>query len=53
MEPKQWVGIDVSDKRLEVFVRAIQRMLKVVNSPPDWRQVSKFVLGSQTSNTGI
>jgi len=33
MEPKQWVGIDVSGKRLEVFVRPIQRMLKVANSP--------------------
>jgi transposase len=33
MEPKQWVGIDVSGKRLEVFVRPIQRMLKVTNSP--------------------
>jgi hypothetical protein len=36
MEPKQWVwnpnsgvGIDVSGKRLEVFVRPIQRMLEV------------------------
>jgi hypothetical protein len=33
MEPKQWVGIDVSGNRLEVFVRPIQRMLKVANSP--------------------
>jgi len=33
MEPKQWVGIDVSGKTLEVFVRPIQRMLKVANSP--------------------
>ena len=33
MEPKQWVGIDVSGKRLEVFVRPIQRILKVANSP--------------------
>jgi transposase len=33
MEPKQWVGIDVSGKRLEVFVCPIQRMLKVANSP--------------------
>ena len=33
MEPKQWVGIDVSGKRLEVFVRPIQRMLRVANSP--------------------
>jgi transposase len=33
MEPKQWVGIDVSGKSLEVFVRPIQRMSKVANSP--------------------
>jgi hypothetical protein len=33
MEPKQWVGIDVSGKRLEVYVRPSQRMLKVANSP--------------------
>src|SRR3979411_42051 len=33
MEPKQWVGIDVSGKWLEGFVRPIQKMLKVANSP--------------------
>jgi hypothetical protein len=33
MEPKQWVGIDVSGKRLEVFFRPLQRILKVANSP--------------------
>ena len=33
MEPKQWVEIDVSGKRLEVFVRPIQGILKVANSP--------------------
>ena len=33
MAPKQWVGIDVFGKGLEAFVRPIQRMLKVANSP--------------------
>jgi hypothetical protein len=33
MERKQWVGLDVFGKKLEVFVRPIQRILKVANSP--------------------
>src|SRR5689334_25320905 len=33
MKPKCWVGIDVSSKTLEVFVRPSQRALKVTNSP--------------------
>jgi transposase len=33
MKAKSWVGIDVSSKTLEVFVRPSQRALKVANSP--------------------
>ena len=45
MEPKQWVGIDVSGKRLEVFVRPIQRILKVANSPAGLATLVSELLG--------
>ena len=35
MKLQQWVGIDVSTKALEVFVRASQRVLNVGDSQPD------------------